>query len=146
MDACSIAEVLQCEHLSDCDSHRGSDVPVARYADAECAAVLWVSRSEPREQTVEVVDREADAYGDVIVSASTDWSPPPAVALEESWLSGFLVTAALPSGERAAFTTGVLGANTDVVTVGSSNVRVEGRDQRDGAFVVRLPRGSEWLP
>lgn len=138
---CSLVEVLQCEDLGDWDSGGCFEVPIARYVDDECAAVLWVSRSKPREQTVDVLLRDTTgAYGEVDMSGGTDWTPPPSGPPPGgTWLSGFVTTTVLPSGQRAVFITGMLGVEADVVTVGSSSkIQVAARDQRGGAFVVRI--------
>lgn len=63
----------------------------ARYFDEVFAAVLWIDRSHT-DQTVEVVRRDASGdYRDLVVSATSDWHPPPEEefrAFGGRWLSG----------------------------------------------------------
>lgn len=114
---CSSSGALTIDDLRSWDSSACTEVPVARYLDANCGAVLWLTRSRSKEQTVEVLLRNgASDYGDCVVSASTDWSvPPEPKTAGQVWLSGFVVTAPLPSGTRAMFTTGLLSENAHVV-------------------------------
>lgn len=136
MGARSFYDVIRCRDLSDFDYSDCFEVPVARYVDPEFGAVLWLSRERPCEQSLDLADRdEAGEYHDEPASFSTDWSPPPnAARTGGAWLSGFTVTSKLPSGEIVAFVTGILHPSTDIVTVGSSTVRVA----RLTSGVVRL--------
>lgn len=80
------------------------DKVLARCVDRDFGAILWVSSSFPHEQTVDVIKWSRGLLdGELILSGSSEWDPPPDV--EDVWFSG--LCAAVPSAVgRAYFLTG----------------------------------------
>ncbi len=143
-DPCSVGAVFGVARLSDWIGDGCEETPVARYRDRQFAAVLWLSISRPREQRLDVhAVEEFDGIGDLLISASTDWTPPPreSAAHFRSWDSGFSVSVRRADGERAIFVTGldfgpVVGGGT-----GDLNPMFEAREAVGKPAIRRLEVG-----
>lgn len=119
---------------------------VSRCRGSLCGAVLWLeSRSDGGlEQILEVVQGVPGAWGELLVSSSSDWDYREDLYANDLYLSGFAVSCSLAQ-ETIYLTTGVAPAAAGILKSlgGTSLLTLTPEDNPSGYFVVSVPTLAE---